>query len=71
MECQCSKANFWVGFGLGSLLGAAACYAARSKKARELKGKVCHALHEMQHQVDNLVEEAKARAEEAASKTQG
>lgn len=71
MECQCSKANFLVGLGLGSLLGVAACYAARSKKARELKGRVFHALHEMQHKVDCLVEAAKEQAEVAAAKAQG
>lgn len=61
MDCQCKNSHFWMGLGVGTLIGVAATHAARSRKARELKGRFYHALHEMQHKVDALVEEAKRR----------
>lgn len=64
MECECNKTHFWMGLGLGTLLGVATCQAVRSRKARELKGKVYHALHEMQHKMDGLMEEAKQKEQQ-------
>ena len=64
MECECNKSHFWMGLGLGTLLGVVTCQAVRSQKARELKGKICHTLHEMQHKVDGLMEVAKQKEQQ-------
>lgn len=43
----CCKSKFWIGLGLGAILGAVCCRLSRTQQAQELKGKVCDAMHKM------------------------
>ena len=45
METSCSK--FWLGLGLGSIIGVVAYRFSCSSKGKMLKEKACHALHRM------------------------
>ena len=40
MECSCKNGKFWMGLGLGAVLGMVACHCARSEKAKLLKEKM-------------------------------
>lgn len=44
MECKCNG-KFWIALGAGTVLGVAACYLARTEKAKLLKKKMCCAAH--------------------------
>ena len=35
-EC-CCKSKFWIGMGLGAIVGAVCCHMARTQKAKEMK----------------------------------
>ena len=37
MECKCKNGKFWIGLGLGTVIGAAAYYCAQTEKAKELR----------------------------------
>ena len=40
MDCKC-KGKFWVGLGMGAVLGVIAYHCSRTAKAKELKNKMC------------------------------
>lgn len=44
---SCCKSRFWIGLGLGSILGAVCCHYARTPQAKELKNKVCDTMQRM------------------------
>ena len=64
METSCSK--FWLGLGLGSIIGVVAYRFSCSSKGKMLKEKACHALHRMggkaedkvAHETFNIAEKA-------------
>lgn len=41
MDCNCNKGKFWIGLGLGAVLGVVAYFFAKTDKAKELKSKMC------------------------------
>ena len=40
MDCNCKNVKFWMGLGLGAVLGMAASCFVKSDKAKELKQKI-------------------------------
>ena len=40
MDCNCNKGKFWIGLGLGTVLGAVVCCFSRSEKAKKWKDKM-------------------------------
>lgn len=38
-EC-CCKSKFWIGMGLGAVVGAVCCHLAHTQKAKELRGQM-------------------------------
>lgn len=44
MECKCNG-NFWIGLGLGAVLGAVASFVASSEKTKAMRKKMCCAAH--------------------------
>ena len=40
MECNCISGNFWIGLGLGTVLGMVGYHFAKSEKAKEWKAKI-------------------------------
>ena len=45
MDCQCKSVKFWIGLGLGTVLGMVAYHYAKSEKAKEWKEKISCAAH--------------------------
>lgn len=60
MESKCS--HFWMGLGLGSLLGALVYRCCQTSKAKQLKAKMSHALHMATDQTEDFVDSAKDKA---------
>ena len=44
MECKCNG-NFWIGLGLGAVLGAVVSFVASSEKTKTMRKKMCCAAH--------------------------
>ena len=40
MDCNCKNGKFWVGLGMGAVLGMVAYYCVKSDKAKEWKQKI-------------------------------
>lgn len=53
---------FWIGLGVGSVIGAVAYRFSRTSKCRRWKHKACHALHEAGGHAGNFLEAAKEKA---------
>lgn len=71
----CKNTNFWIGLGIGSVLGALAYRLSRTEKAKELEHNVHHALRrigcragEMLEKVEEKALHASVRAVEAGAK---
>lgn len=64
---QSSTCKFWVGLGLGSVLGAVVYRCSRTSKAKELKQKMCCAA---QSAVDKASEMGQKVADEVADKAE-
>ena len=60
MESKCS--HFWMGLGLGSILGALVYRCCQTSKAKQLKAKMSHALHVATDQTEEMVDSAKNKA---------
>ncbi len=65
MESKCS--NFWIGLGLGSILGAVIYRCCQTSKAKQLKAKVSHALHMAADETEDFVDSAKNKAMNAGA----
>lgn len=66
MESKCSK--FWIGLGLGSILGAVVYRCCQTSKAKQLKDKVAHVFHVTTDQADDLVESTENEVMDAGAK---
>lgn len=66
MESKCS--NFWLGMGLGSILGAIVYRCCQTSKAKQLKDKVTHAFHAATDKAENLMDSAQNKAKEVGNK---
>ena len=42
---ECRHGNFWIGLGIGSILGAVAYRLSRTAKARQLESDIYNAIH--------------------------
>ena len=66
METSCSK--FWLGLGLGSIIGVVAYRFSCSSKGKMLKEKACHVLHRMGGKAEDMIDSAKDKVAEAGTK---
>ena len=46
MECNCKNGKFWIGLGLGAILGVVASCCVKNDKMKEWKQKVSCAAHQ-------------------------
>lgn len=65
-----SSAKFWIGLGIGSIAGAMAYRFSRTSKAKRLKRKMCHAWHEVNHELTNKANEVKEKVQSYADKAE-
>lgn len=66
MERKCF--NFWIGLGLGSVLGAIVYRCCQTSKAKQLKEKVSHAFHVATDQAEDLADTAEDKIKDAGTK---
>ncbi len=66
MESKCS--HFWMGLGLGSVLGAIIYRCCQTSKAKQLRDKVTHAFHKATDHAEEFVDSAKDKAMETGTK---
>ena len=60
METNHSK--FWMGLGLGSIIGAVVYHFSCSSRGKQLKEKVRHVFHKASDNAEELMDEAKDKA---------
>lgn len=65
---ESKSSNFWLGMGLGSILGAIVYRCCQTSKAKQLKEKVAHAFHVATDQAEDLMDTAEDKAKEAGNK---
>ncbi|MBQ8592806.1 MAG: YtxH domain-containing protein [Bacteroidaceae bacterium] len=58
---QCCKSNFWLGLGLGSLLGIVCSRYAQTSKGQEMKEKMADAIHRASDKANDLWQQAKEK----------
>lgn len=56
---ESKSSHFWMGLGLGSVLGALVYRCCQTSKARQLKAKMAHAFHMATDQAEDAVDTAK------------
>ncbi len=62
------NSNFWLGLGIGSVIGALVYRFSCTPKAKEFTGKVCDSLCKMSGQTEEMVDTAKEKALDAGVK---
>lgn len=65
MESKCS--NFWMGLGIGSILGVIVYRCCQSSKVKQLKGKISHAFHVAADQTENFVGAAEEKVKDVGA----
>lgn len=65
---ESKRSNFWIGLGVGSILGTIVYRCCQTSKAKKLKNKLAHALHVATGQAENLVNAAKVKVANAGTK---
>lgn len=63
---KCS--HFWLGLGIGSVIGALAYGFSRTEKAKQLKEKVYKAYHKIEDEAGTMMRTAKDKAVDAGNK---
>ncbi len=63
-----TKAKFWIGLGVGSIVGAAATCLSRTEKAKEWKKKMCCAVGDMLDRAESASERVKDKALDAGDR---
>lgn len=56
---NCCKSKFWIGLGLGTVLGATCYHYARTPQAKELKNKVCDVMQRVGNKTAEMLNSAK------------
>ena len=62
---ECRHGNFWIGLGIGSILGAVAYRLSRTAKAKQLESDIYNAIHRIGRDAEIAAAEAERKAEEA------
>ncbi len=65
---ETNKAKFWIGMGLGVLVGSAMVCLSRTEKAKEWKKKACCAVDDMLNRAGDAMAKAKDKALETGDK---
>ena len=63
-----NRSKFWMGLGLGSIIGVVAYRFSCSSKGKMLKEKACHALHRMGGKAEDMIDSAKDKVVDAGTK---
>lgn len=63
-----SNSKFWLGLGLGSVIGAFVYRFACSSKGKQVKEKVYHVFHKVHGEAEDMMDEAKGKAMDAGTK---
>lgn len=64
----CKHGSFWIGLGIGSVLGAVAYRLSRTEKAKQLENDILHAVHRIGHRSKEILEETERKALHAGVK---
>ena len=59
---ECRHGNFWIGLGIGSILGAVAYRLSRTAKARQLESDIYNAIHRIGRDAEIAAAEAERKA---------
>ena len=65
---ETNRSKFWMGLGLGSIIGAVVYHFSCSSRGKQLKEKVRHAFHKAGDNAEELVDEAKDKALQTGTK---
>lgn len=64
----CRNSNFWIGLGIGSVLGALAYRLSRTSRAKKLESDIYHAIRRVGIRADDMLEDAENKALRASAK---
>ena len=59
---ECRHGNFWIGLGIGSILGAVAYRLSRTAKAKQLESDIYNAIHRIGRDAEIAAAEAERKA---------
>lgn len=65
---ESKSSNFWLGMGLGSILGAIVYRCCQTSKAKQLKEKMTHAFNVATDQAGDLMDSAENKVKEVGNK---
>lgn len=65
---ETGNSKFWMGLGLGSVIGAVVTYFTYTSRGEKLKEKVRHAFRKVGDNAEELVDEAKEKALDTGTK---
>ena len=64
---ECRHGNFWIGLGIGSILGAVAYRLSRTAKAKQLESEIYNAIHRIGRDAEIAAAHAERKAVEAGA----
>ncbi|WP_294628720.1 YtxH domain-containing protein [uncultured Bacteroides sp.] len=64
----CKNGNFWIGLGVGSVLGAVAYRFSRTAKAKQLESKISDAIHRIGSSAETAAACAKEKVKDVGQK---
>lgn len=59
---ECRHGNFWVGLGIGSILGAVVYRLSRTARAKQLEDEICDAIHRIGRDAETAAAIAERKA---------
>lgn len=59
---ECKHGNFWIGLGLGSIIGAVVYRLSRTARAKQLEQEICEAIHRIGHDAETAAACAERKA---------
>ena len=64
---ECRHGNFWIGLGIGSILGAVVYRLSRTAKAKQLESEIYNAIHRIGRDAE-IADKVAAEADKVAGK---
>nr|WP_302829195.1 YtxH domain-containing protein [uncultured Bacteroides sp.] len=65
---KCKDSNFWIGLGIGSVVGALVYHFSRTEKAKRLEHAVHNALHKVKGEAKEFIDDAEEKAMHVSEK---
>ena len=65
---ECKNSNFWIGFGIGSIIGVLVYRFSSSVEGQQLRDKACQAFHKAGEHAEEILDTAKGKVLDTGKK---